>query len=301
MYINCCSQKPNSVCYLYRDSSKFLNHFDKGTFDVVIATVNNTNKESAGLKKAIYNPIVFTNLLSIISGTEMIRKCLISIGFVFFVSGNIDFKYYSHDELVNILQNFVQQYPSISRSYSIGKSVEGRDLLAVEISDNPGVHEELEPEFKYVGNMHGDEVVGRQMLLHLTEHLLTSYNKNLEITQLINSTRIHILSSLNPDGFEKVRTSGKNGRRNANSIDLNRNFPDPYDPTGEIQPETQAVMNWIRNIPFVLSANLHGGALVASYPYDTTPPIKRKRITGEARNSTFYGVYSKSPDDDIFV
>ena len=287
------SETKHSACYLYRDWSKFLNQFGRVTFDVVIAAVNNNNKESSGLKKAIYDPILFTNLLFIMSDTEMIRKCFISIGFVFFVSGNIDFKYYSHDELVKILQGFVQQYPSISRSYSIGKSVEGRDLLVVEISDNPGAHEELEPEFKYVGNMHGDEVVGRQMLLHFTEHLLTSYNKNLEITQLINNTRIHILCSLNPDGFEKVRTSGKNGRRNANKIDLNRNFPDPYDPTGDIQPETQAVMNWIRNIPFVLSANLHGGAVVASYPYDTAPPSKRKPFT--------YGVYSKSPDDDIFV
>ena len=232
----------------------------------------------------------------------MVRKLLISLCFVFFVSGNINFKYYSHDAMVKILQSFVQQHSSIAKSYSIGKSVQGRDLLVVEISDNPGVHEELEPEFKYVGNMHGDEVVGRQVLVHLIEHLLKNYNKDLKITNLIDSTRIHILCSLNPDGFEKARTSGiKNGRRNANNIDLNRNFPDPYDATGDMQPETQAAINWIRDIPFVLSANLHGGAVVASYPYDTAPPSKRKGISRTGRNSTFFGVYSKSPDDDIFM
>ena len=203
-------------------------------------------------------------------------------------------------------QSFVQQYSSIAKSYSIGKSVQGRDLLVVEISDNPGVHEELEPEFKYVGNMHGDEVVGRQILIHLIEYLLISYNKDPEITQLINNTRIHILCSLNPDGFEKARTSGirsgiRNGRRNANNMDLNRNFPDPYDATGDMQPETQAVINWIRDISFVLSANLHGGAVVASYPYDTVSPGKRKGISRQGRNSTFFGIYSKSPDDDIFM
>ena len=232
----------------------------------------------------------------------MVRKLLISLCFVFFVSGNINFKYYSHDAMVKILQSFVQQHSSIARLHSIGKSVQGRDLLVVEISDNPGVHEELEPEFKYVGNMHGDEVVGRQVLIYLIEYLLKNYNKDLKITNLIDNTRIHILCSLNPDGFEKARTSGiRNGRRNANNIDLNRNFPDPFDATGDMQSETKAAINWIRDIPFVLSANLHGGAVVASYPYDTAPPSKRKGISRTGRNSTFFGVYSKSPDDDIFM
>ena len=59
-------------------------------------------------------------------------------------------------------------------------------------------------------------------------------------------------------------------RFNANNFDLNRNFPDFFkENTAEIQPETRAVMNWIRNTHFVLSDNLHGGVLVATYPFDS--------------------------------
>lgn len=65
------------------------------------------------------------------------------------------------------------------------------------------------------------------------------------------------------------------GRENANHVDLNRDFPDQFGPklrAGTIlsgrQPETIALMTWVVSKPFVLSGNLHGGAVVASYPFD---------------------------------
>ena len=47
-------------------------------------------------------------------------------------------------------------------------------------------------------------------------------------------------------------------------------------------------MNWILKNPFVLSANLHAGAIMVSYPYDDSPKdIER-------------GDYSATPDDRMF-
>lgn len=64
-------------------------------------------------------------------------------------------------------------------------------------------------------------------------------------------------------------------RYNKNGEDLNRNFPDAFENnSASIQPETRAVMDWIKNETFVLSANLHGGALVASYTFDNGNPGK---------------------------
>lgn len=54
--------------------------------------------------------------------------------------------------------------------------------------------------------------------------------------------------------------SGIFGRNNSNNYDLNRNFPDQFVQIADpLQPETIAVMNWLKTYPFVLSANLHGG------------------------------------------
>lgn len=143
----------------------------------------------------------------------------------------VDFSHHDYSQMTDILKQFAQRYPKITRLYSLGESVQKRHLWVLEISDNPGSHEPGEPEFKYIGNMHGNEVVSREILLHFIEKLLENYNKDDEITRLVDSTRIHIMPSMNPDGYEtakndkrgeRARCTGVLGRPNADGVDLNR-------------------------------------------------------------------------------
>lgn len=202
-----------------------------------------------------------------------------------------------YDTMTAWLKDLAKRFPEITYLYTIGKSVQGRELWVLIVSRNPREHELLKPEFKYVANMHGNEVVGREAVLYLAYILCENYGHNNYLSRMVNETRIHLMPSMNPDGYEMDQPGdriGYLGRANANNVDLNRNFPARYPMHKEasggtaLEPETQAVMNWLLQYPFVLSANLHGGSLVANYPYDDSD-------TGQD------GIYTPTKDDKLFV
>ncbi|KAI5642610.1 zinc carboxypeptidase domain-containing protein [Phthorimaea operculella] len=212
-------------------------------------------------------------------------------------------KYTKYDDLVKLTEDLKEKYPTLFSVFSIGKSVEGRDLLVLEVSRD--VHEAHpgRPAVKYVANMHGDESIGRELVIFLAQFLLHNYGKDERVTRLVNETEIYLMPSLNPDGFEASQEGNCEslpdfvGRNNAKGVDLNRDFPDQFDKNRSNdleylfsgrQPETTALMKWVMKKQFVLSGNLHGGAVVASYPYDDNS--SGKDCCEESR----------TPDDAIF-
>lgn len=211
-------------------------------------------------------------------------------------AAKLEFVYHNYESLTELLFNISQEFPHITNLSSIGKTVENRDLWVLQITDNPGELEPGEPWFKYVGNMHGNEAVGREILIYLIQYLCGQYGKDDKVKTLVDNTNIYIMPSMNPDGFEISKEgtcSGSHGRQNGNGVDLNRNFPDQFDTPPEKkwmhrEPETKAMMKWIEANPFVLSANLHGGSIVASYPFD------------DSSHHMYQGFYSESPDDKLF-
>ncbi|MFQ6610324.1 MAG: M14 family zinc carboxypeptidase, partial [Fidelibacterota bacterium] len=187
-------------------------------------------------------------------------------------------RYPTYDQYVDQMISFQANYPDICSLESIGQSVDGREILFVKISDNVAIDEE-EPEFMYSAQMHGNELIGFIVSLNLIEYLLENYGIDNQITNLIDNVEIWINPLANPDGTYYGGNHTVEGaiRFNANGVDLNRNYPDWVDgphPDGNLwQPENIAMMNFAADHHFVLSSNIHSGAEVVNYPWDTTPVL----------------------------
>ncbi|MCX8065952.1 MAG: M14 family zinc carboxypeptidase [Candidatus Hydrogenedentes bacterium] len=181
--------------------------------------------------------------------------------------------YHNYAELTVALQQLANNYTNLCRLISLGQSVQGREIWALRITDNPDIEED-EPEFKYVSTIHGDEPVGTELCYLFCKYLLENYNTDLRVTNIVNEVSTWIVPLMNPDGRESV------SRYNANGYDLNRSFPDYpnelngfyYDGANPYlegrQPEVYHIMRWSMEHNFSLSANFHTGAVVVNYPYD---------------------------------
>jgi len=214
-------------------------------------------------------------------------------------------EYSSNQEIFDDIVDLASKHFHLAKPFTIGLSSKGQQLVGIRISkDIRKPRKLMKPMMRFVGNIHGNEAVGREILLHLARHLLEGYAVDERIRKIVDETDISILPSLNPDGFDRADrgscsgTGKLAGRFNEGDKDLNRDFPtwdeyqrflvdEDFDPfSGGRQPETLAMMEWSVS-PFVLSANLHDGAVLVTYPFDN--------FRGDDTNKPHL-----TPDNDLF-
>ena len=182
--------------------------------------------------------------------------------------------YPTYEAYMDMMQQFVDDYPELCEIHHIAYTYEEREIITVKISDNVG-EEESEPEFFYTATMHGDETAGYVISLRLIDYLLSNYGTDPRITNMVNEIEIFINPLANPDGTYATGNNSVYGatRNNSQGVNLNRNYPDPEDgphPDGKPwQLETLGFMEFAENHHIVMSCNMHGGAEVCNYPWDT--------------------------------
>ncbi|XP_072514482.1 adipocyte enhancer-binding protein 1 [Salminus brasiliensis] len=218
---------------------------------------------------------------------------------------DLDYRHHNYKEMRQMMKVINEECPNITRIYNIGKSSQGQKMYAMEISDNPGEHETGEPEFRYTAGLHGNEVLGRELLLLLMQFLCKEYNDdNPRVRRLVDGVRIHLVPCLNPDAYDLAYEMGSEmgnwalGHWTEEGYDIFQNFPDlnsvlwgaedrgwvprvvpnhhiPMPENflnGSVATETKAIIAWMERTPFVLGANLQGGEKMVTYPFDMQRP-----------------------------
>ena len=204
--------------------------------------------------------------------------------------------YYTFDEIEQNLDELSSLYPNlISEKISIGQSLEGRNIWAIKVSDNPNI-DENEPQALYTGLHHSREPMSYMNLFYFMHWLGENYNSDLLAQHLVNNREIWFIPAINPDGLvynQSIAPSGggmqrKNTRDTCSGtpigVDLNRNYgylwgydndgssPDgcseTYRGTSPFsEPETQAVRDFVNQHNFKINFNYHSYSDLLIYPF----------------------------------
>ena len=185
-------------------------------------------------------------------------------------------RYPTYSTYTAMMDTFRTRYPQLCEIDTIlSNTPNHHKILCAHISNNLN-NNGGKPSVFYISTIHGDEVVGYYMMLRLIDYLLTNYNTNTYVTNLVNNVDIWICPLHNPDGTyytsnNQINSQNVSIRSNYHGVDLNRSFPwAGQNPTkeNEDEPEVQAMMQFMQAHDFTLAANLHGGAEVFNYPWD---------------------------------
>lgn len=208
-----------------------------------------------------------------------------------------DKDYHNYAELTEALNKLQTDYPNLVRTFSIGKSLEGRDIMGIRIcaEEDQAKCSQL-PGFALMGGHHAREHLSVELPLRFAQQLVEKYKAgDFRIRNLVNSRDIQIVPAVNPDGLEYDVASGnyklwrKNRKKNADGtygVDLNRNYgfkwgtggsstspsSDTYmGPAPFSEPETQAVKNWVEsNKNFNILLSTHTFSELILYPWGNT-------------------------------
>ncbi len=238
--------------------------------------------------------------------TDQDAQLLARRGFLFNVlDGDIDASYmkltqglayptyfHTYAQMLSEMQAVHAAYPSITSDViSLGKTLEGRDIWAMEVSNAPGTHDPAKAEVLLMGCHHAREPMSVEVPLDALAYLTSQYGIRSDATNAVNNQEIWIVPMVNPDGHVYCETTDQNWRKNRKNngdgtfgVDNNRNYSykwgldnvgssgsggsDTYRGTGpNSELENQHVRDFMAAHNFFSSISFHSYGQYVLYPW----------------------------------
>ncbi len=235
--------------------------------------------------------------------------------------GGLDPQYLDPTEVEAFLNQVNADHPSITRVFSVGTTTDGRDIWAIEISDQPGIDED-EPAVLLNGLHHSREVVTPHIVTDAIDTLTDGYAANdAQIVSWVENYKSILVPMVNPDGSDRVHNGDTFHRKNTRQVctgadpgvDLNRNYPykwgagnvcergpgssgnqcsDAYrGSSAASEPETQAMMALAQLMHFTMVVSYHSFGRFIDYPYACNPGFPDMRMPEhDAVNTMMHGM-----------
>ncbi|MET8980158.1 M14 family zinc carboxypeptidase [Streptomyces sp. NPDC004539] len=222
-----------------------------------------------------------------------------------------------------------QQNPGLTKVVSIGKTINGQDILALKLTKGAKQSKDgSKPSVLYVSNQHAREWITPEMTRRLMHYYLDNYKTDKRIKKLVDSTELWFVLSANPDGYDYTFKDPANRlwRKNlrdvngdgvistGDGVDLNRNFsykwgyddegssPNPTSQTyrgasPSSEPETKALDAFEKRIGFTYGINYHSAAELLLYGVgwqvatNTPDDVAYKTLAGTPDNSAVPGYH----------
>ena len=214
----------------------------------------------------------------------------------------VDDSYKDSTMVEALLRAYAERFPTLTRLEELGRSREGRPILALRITKG-GDDAEQRPSVLFDGAHHGGELMSTEIVLDIIQQLTEQYGKDKELTRFVDHAAIWCVPLVNVDGnhryvFEtrdydrkNARDIDDNGRLDGwDGVDLYRQYPIKWGGLGEVgsrswpfhyryrgpsaasEPEIEAMIRLAERERFAASIDFHTAATKILVPY-TDPSL----------------------------
>lgn len=108
--------------------------------------------------------------------------------------------YHTNTALESLYKQMAKAWPDLVKVESIGKSIGGRDIWVLTLSDLKKGDPSRKPAMWVDANIHGNEIQGGEMALYIAWYLTENFNDNPFIKELLEQKTFYIAPCINPDG-----------------------------------------------------------------------------------------------------
>jgi len=165
------------------------------------------------------------------------------------------------------------------------KSVEGRDIKYMEITNNVSSVSDGKPVFFLMASIHGNEQAAGEQGMEFAYDVINTGRTNPKVAAILDRVRMIVMPIVNVDGWVRFRRTNCGGAVvapntcNATGVDMNRNYPFGWGSNVNgsstfanrgagpgSEPEVQNTMDIVKNNQVVALITMHTNSHAFFYP-----------------------------------